>query len=248
MFVSRTRIQRRGDSGSVNMMQAKVSEIFLSYQGEGPFAGSRQLFLRFYGCNLDCVYCDTFLESYKSFSKESLLGKILDFEDNYNELTLTGGEPLLQAGFLKGFLPLFRKHRKHKIYLETNGTLPDRLEEIIDYTDIIAMDFKIPSSAGNPQNLWKAHERFLEIASRKELIIKAVITDSTTVDDIKQMSRQIAGLKKKSVIILQPVTPVGDLVREPDEEMIAYFRGYVEKETGKEVRILGQMHKCLGIR
>ena len=72
-------------------MQARISEIFLSYQGEGPFTGSKQLFVRFYGCNMECSYCDTPLESYKSFSKESLLGKILDFGDNYNELVLTGG-------------------------------------------------------------------------------------------------------------------------------------------------------------
>ena len=97
------------------MEEAKVSEIFLSYQGEGPFAGSRQLFLRFYGCNLECEYCDTTLESYKSFTKDSLLGKVMDFEDDYNELAVTGGEPLLYADFLSGFLPLYRAHRKHPV-------------------------------------------------------------------------------------------------------------------------------------
>ncbi|RKY40472.1 MAG: hypothetical protein DRP85_08510 [Candidatus Makaraimicrobium thalassicum] len=231
------------------MMQAKIAEIFLSYQGEGLFTGSRQLFIRFYGCDLGCVYCDTVLKSYRSFSRHALLGKILDFGNGYNELTLTGGEPLLHADFLKEFLPLFRKHKGHGIYLETNGTLPDELEKVLDLVDIIAMDFKLPSSTGSLKEVWTEHERFIRTAACcKELIVKAVITDSTTIDDIKQMSRIIAGVEKEFAVILQPVTPVNALVKEPDEEMISYFKGYVAKETGKETRILGQAHHHLGIK
>ena len=229
-------------------MRAKISEIFLSYQGEGPFTGSRQLFVRFYGCNLNCVYCDTLLESYKTFSKEALLGKILDFEDDYNELTLTGGEPLLYAGFLEGFLPLFKKHRDHSIYLETNGTLPEEFKRVSDHIDIVAMDFKLPSSTKNESEVWEAHEIFIKAALCKELIVKTVISDSTSIDDIKRMSRILAGLKEKFMVVLQPVTPSGNHVKLPDEEMLSFFREYVKKETGKEARILGQAHKYVGVR
>lgn len=229
-------------------MQARISEIFLSYQGEGPFTGSRQLFIRFYGCNLSCVYCDTFLDSYKSFSKDGLLGKILDFEDDYNELTLTGGEPILYTGFLKQFLPLFKKQRGHKIYLETNGTLPASFRQVSDYIDIIAMDFKLPSSTGNLGSLWSTYQRFIAAVSCKDLIIKTVITDLTTIDDIKRMSWVLDRMDRNFMVVLQPVTPVGELVAEPDEEMISYFKEYIKKETGREVSILGQMHKCVGIR
>ncbi|NQT32863.1 MAG: 7-carboxy-7-deazaguanine synthase QueE [Candidatus Omnitrophica bacterium] len=229
-------------------MQAKISEIFLSYQGEGPFAGSRELFVRFYGCNLSCVFCDTMLESYKSFSKEMLLGKILDFDDDYNELVLTGGEPLMHADFLKDFLPLFKKHRGHEVYLETNGTLAGELEKVIGDVDIIAMDFKLPSSTENSREVWLSHEKFIEAAEDKQLIIKVVITDSTTIDDIKMMGNVLAKFNKDFVVILQPVTPTGSHIKEPDGEMLLFFKGYVNKETGKDVSILGQVHKCLGIR
>lgn len=230
------------------MEQAKITEIFLSYQGEGIFCGSRQLFIRFYRCNLDCVYCDTHLESYKSFSREALLGKILDFEDDYNELSLTGGEPLLYADFLKYFLPLFKKHRRHKIYLETNGTLPDELEKIIDDVDIISMDFKLPSSGSGDDDLLGINKKFIKIASGKELAVKSVITDSTAFDDIKKMGSIILGLEDDFVIVLQPVTPVNEQTREPDAEMLSYFKGYLKKETGREVVVLGQVHHCLGIK
>lgn len=230
------------------MREAKVSEIFLSYQGEGPFAGSRQLFVRFYGCNLDCDYCDTDLESYRSFNKDSLLGKILDFDDDYNELALTGGEPLLHADFLAQFLLLYRTHRKYPVFLETNGTLPDELAKIIDLVDIVSMDFKLPSSTGVAGDLWQAHMKFVEIASKRELIIKAVITENTTIDDIKKMSQIIQGLNKPVSVVLQPVTPVKGLIKAPDEEMIIYFRKYLEKTIARDVLVLGQMHKYMGIK
>ena len=228
--------------------QAKISEIFLSYQGEGPFTGSRQLFVRFYGCNLACAYCDTTLESYKSFSREALLGKVLDFEDDYNEFAITGGEPLLYADFLAEFLPLFTKHRKHKVYLETNGVLPGGLRKIIDHIDIIAMDLKLPSSSKNEMEVWSAHKEFIRYASDKELITKAVITDSTTIDDIKEMATVVGCGKGEFAVILQPVSPINSEIMQPDEEMISFFKEYLKKETGREVMILGQAHKYLGIR
>ncbi|MFH1665304.1 MAG: 7-carboxy-7-deazaguanine synthase QueE [Candidatus Omnitrophota bacterium] len=228
---------------------AKISEIFLSYQGEGPFAGSRQMFVRFYGCNLDCVYCDTVQKSYKSFSKEELLGRIFNFEEDYNELSLTGGEPLLYGKFLSEFLPLFKKYKSQDVYLETNGTLPDELEGVIGLVDVVAMDFKLPSSTGDPEKVWELHERFARIAVRKELIIKAVITSSTTIDDIKRMSLIIAGLNNKvCTIVLQPVTPVRGYDDEIDPEMVYYFKEYVKKSTPNNVIVLGQMHKHMGVK
>jgi organic radical activating enzyme len=230
------------------MEEAKVSEIFLSYQGEGPFAGSRQLFLRFYGCNLECEYCDTALESYKSFTKDSLLSKVMDFEDDYNELAVTGGEPLLCSDFLSGFLTLYRAHRKHPVYLETNGTLPEELEKVIDLVDIVAMDFKLPSSCGMEAGLWASHKKFAEIAVARELIIKAVVTDKTNMDDIKEMGGIIADLDFAPVVVLQPVTPTSGLMEPPDDELLTYFRRFLEKKIGRDVLVMGQMHKFMGIK
>jgi organic radical activating enzyme len=43
--------------------RAKIKEIFTSIQGEGPYIGVKQLFVRFCGCNLMCEYCDTNYDS-----------------------------------------------------------------------------------------------------------------------------------------------------------------------------------------
>ena len=85
-------------------------------------------------------------------------------------MSLTGGEPLLQKDFLKGLLSLFKESRMIS-YLETNGILYKELQSIIDDIDIIAMDFKLPSST-KCRSFWDEHKRFLEVALRKEVFIK----------------------------------------------------------------------------
>jgi len=91
-----------------------VKEIFSSIQGEGLYAGEKQLFVRFCGCNLRCDFCDTDFsrEGAREFSVAELKREILSLEPQ--TVSLTGGEPLLCVSFLNELLPLDRK-----IYLET---------------------------------------------------------------------------------------------------------------------------------
>ena len=233
----------------MNMGMAKVSEIFLSYQGEGIYAGSKQLFVRFFGCNMNCSFCDTKLVDYKSFTKESLLSRILDFGDEYNELVLTGGEPLLYANFLVEFISMYKKHFSHKIYLETNGTLPLELKKVMKCVDIISMDIKLPSSTNATTEVWTEHKEFISIAKEKELIVKAVITDSTTIDDIKKMGAIVKDSKDEVTVVLQSVyAKEEESIQEADEEMLLFFKEYLKKETGKNVLVLGQIHKYLSLK
>ena len=230
------------------MKEVNISEIFLSFQGEGPFIGSRQLFVRFFGCNLNCLYCDTLLSNYKKYTIDTLLNKLLEFNNLYNELTLTGGEPLLWNKFLKHFLPIFKKHVNVPIYLETNGTLDMELKDILDWVDIISMDFKFPSSSNESYDFWDAHKRFIDFSKTKDLIVKVVITDATKIDDIKKMGQIFLETKVNVPIILQPVTVTGASVNVPDDEMLLYFKEYIKKEITQDVNIIGQIHKIMGVR
>ncbi len=82
------------------MPKIKLCEVFKSIQGEGPNTGIPSIFIRFFGCNLQCTWCDTkyswhpnFAE-YKEFNLEEIIKKILDFGDVQN-IVFTGGEPSL---------------------------------------------------------------------------------------------------------------------------------------------------------
>jgi hypothetical protein len=78
--------------------------------------------------------------------------------------------------------------------------------------------------------------------------VKAVITSTTDINDIKIFSRILKGVKGKYSVILQPVTALKGKAEIPDEEMLDIFRAYVNKETNSNVSILGQFHSVLGIK
>ena len=93
------------DAGS---KKVKIKEIFASIQGEGPYVGYKQLFIRFCGCNLKCNYCDTDFSAESDcmeFSATELAQEVNKYTDVHS-ISLTGGEPLLSVEFLKEFLPL----------------------------------------------------------------------------------------------------------------------------------------------
>ncbi len=220
---------------------AKVREIFVSIQGEGPYVGSKQLFIRFCGCNLHCNYCDTDFEISKSkeYSPEELLAKI----NSYNEVftvSLTGGEPLVSVDFLEKFLPLL-KASGHKVYLETNGTLPDNLARVIDYVDIISADIKLESATGIKMNV-ADYKRFFEIGASKEIFAKVVFNENVNEEEIKT-SIEIAKAADCE-IILQPEMK-GNKFAVSSECRLKVFEDFCN--LYKKVRLIPQVHKFLDV-
>jgi len=247
--------------------EAQISEIFNSIQGEGLYIGERQVFIRFAGCNLSCQYCDTpqALDIPKAFKVEGTPGKndlknfnnpatadqLLSIIDSYSKqkelnhsVSLTGGEPLLQVDFLKNFIPEIKK--KHSVYLDTNGVLPKHLEEVIDFVDIVAMDIKLPSATGLSSYL-PDHRKSLEIAYTKDVFVKVVFTRESKVKEIDDAAKMIAEIDEKIPLVLQPVAPHGPVKHRPTPDMLFAFQA-VAKRSLKNVRVIPQTHKILGLK
>jgi len=251
----------------MNPKTAQLAEVFSSIQGEGIYVGERQLFIRFAGCNLSCQYCDSpqALEIAPNYRFEPVSGShkwesrgnpitstqlvelltMLDKPGLHHVLSLTGGEPLLQVEFLKEFLPTVKAALKLSIYLETNGTLPEHLNEVIDLIDIIAMDIKLPSATGlSPY--WKEHKKFLETAYLKEVFVKIVVAKETKIMEIDEAARLIAAVDEKIPLVLQPVTPHGPIKHRPGAEEILAFQATAKRKL-KTVKVIPQIHKLLGL-
>lgn len=112
------------------MIKIKVSEIFTSFQGEGPYIGTPATFLRLYGCNLNCEWCDTDISTYEMLSVDDvaeILMTQMEF-NNINLLVITGGEPTLQMEEIKRLIKELPDDIK--IQLETNGSIFEYLPEI----------------------------------------------------------------------------------------------------------------------
>jgi organic radical activating enzyme len=221
-------------------MKANIAEIFYSFQGEGLYQGIPQVFVRFFGCNLACGFCDTRLGSYRSRELTEVLAAIYSYRD-YHSVSLTGGEPLLQVGFLKRLARELQKKGK-TTYLETNGTLPQSLKDVIDYLDIIAMDFKLPSSTGL-RSFWPEHRKFLSIAKHKQVFVKAVIGPDTRMEDLHAAISLIKDVKEDIPFILQPQNP---FEAELDSKL-GYFKD-ICRQNLIMVRAVSQLHKKLAIR
>lgn len=223
---------------------AKIAEIFDSIQGEGPYIGYRQLFIRFCGCNLLCDYCDTEFDKGKEFTPQTLLGKVKTFDlKPIHSISLTGGEPLLHYEFLKEFLTL-TKAEGLKIYLETNGTLPKALESVIDYTDIISMDFKLDSSAKIGE-LYSMHNEFLDIAVKNNKDVFAKLVFDETIQDF-EIDESVNLAKKYDIeLILQPKMN-GDKIGVSHDKIVEVFNKFTDKYP--KTRLIGQVHKFFDIR
>jgi organic radical activating enzyme len=224
-------------------MKGKIAEVFKSIQGEGIYVGLEQIFIRFYGCNLNhCRFCDTQLDSFKEYESDDLFDYLKSSFEGLNFLSLTGGEPLIQSDFLREFLPLV-KQAGFRTYLETNATLPEALRDIIDYIDIISMDFKLPSSTGL-RDFWQEHEAFLRVALEKEVFAKAVICNSTDFADIKRAVELLSNFNQNIPFILQPNSFELDRLL---MNKIGGFRGF-SLESLSDVRVIPQMHKLAGVK
>jgi organic radical activating enzyme len=222
-------------------MKGRISEIFHSVQGEGLYLGEKQLFVRLFGCNLSCRFCDTKLDRYTEYEPHEVIEE-LKLYDDFHSVSFTGGEPLLQKDFLKEVMGLSRKHG-FKNYLETNGTLAGELEDVIDLVDIVAMDLKLPSSTDSG-NVWGLHRRFMKVASRKELFVKMIICKATKEKCLLDALDLIRDVGQSAIAVLQPNSLEHDGML---DEKLDGFQAICFGE-GVTCCIIPQMHKAAGIR
>jgi len=220
----------------------KITEVFSSVQGEGLYFGEEQIFVRFFGCNLKCKFCDTPLDRFTEYEPEELLQELKLYKNGDCTIAFTGGEPLLQKYFLKAILKLTKKEG-YKNYLETNGILHSALEDVIDYVDIVAMDLKLPSSTGL-KDFWHHHRRFLEVASKKEAFLKMVICYSTNEEDLREGLRLIHEVNKFLILILQPNSYEDSQTM---REKLELFKD-IARDNHITACIIPQLHKKIGIK
>lgn len=122
----------------------RINEKFVSIDGEGPTAGALSVFIRFAGCNLNCVWCDTgYARNNDAFSEMSGAAEIAAYikSTGITHVTLTGGEPLLQDGIIG----LLSRLAEYEIHIETNGSVPLEPFRLGNNVHFVA-DYKLPDS------------------------------------------------------------------------------------------------------
>lgn len=175
----------------------RITEIFLSLQGETTYAGLPTAFVRLTGCPLRCGYCD----SAYAFSGGSLLGisEIIDQVRAYavRHVTVTGGEPLAQPA---AALLLERLcDAGFAVSLETSGALD---VSVVDPRVAKIIDVKTPGSGEVKRNRW---ENFAHCGPRDQ--IKFVLTDRGDYEWAKEMLCEHELPRRCDEILFSPVMP-----------------------------------------
>jgi 7-carboxy-7-deazaguanine synthase len=253
-------------------LTANLIEIFSAIQGEGINVGTRQIFVRFGGCDLRCHYCD----SQHTWQKQPTceieqtpgqrdfvthdnpidLSQLLEWVSQQNQphlhdsISITGGEPLLHAPFLAQFLPRVKELTHLPIYLETGGHRPSQLAQVLPYLDLVGMDIKLPSVSGETH--WEKHAEFLRSCrdADVDVFVKIVISQTTNPDELRQAARLVAEVSDRIIIFLQPMTALAQPhtnphLTAPNPDRVLAWQALM-KEYLPHVRVIPQTHKMIG--
>ncbi|MGE0583108.1 MAG: 7-carboxy-7-deazaguanine synthase QueE [Steroidobacteraceae bacterium] len=144
----------------------RITEIFLSLQGEAATVGFPTVFVRLTGCPLRCGYCDTAyaFTGGEWRSQADVLREVAQFTTRH--VCVTGGEPLAQRTCLSLLAALC--DAGHEVSLETSGALPiagvdARVQRVVDV--------KTPGSGESARN---RYEDFPLLTARD--LVKFVVT------------------------------------------------------------------------
>jgi organic radical activating enzyme len=261
----------------------KLQEVFASVQGEGPYVGVRQAFVRLAHCHLHCAYCDTTMttptggcyvqgnpthatpptwyEAPNPVTAETLMACLQAYYQvtPLHSVSLTGGEPLLQADWLATHvLPLLRATLPTVgVYLETSGTQPTLLAKVLPWLTVVSMDIKLASATGQPTP-WRQHVAFANACLHAEtpphLILKAVVNETTLPDELAPLvtwgNTLTATQRQPITLLIQPET------RLTPENHLPNLRGTPQQwlqhqatllATFSDVRMIPQVHKWLSV-
>ena len=138
----------QSEPGAKNAL--RITEIFLSLQGESTTVGLPTVFVRLTGCPLRCQYCDT--EYAFTGGEWKSLPEIIQQVASYHvhHVTVTGGEPLAQKKCLDLLIQLC--DAGFQVSLETSGALSI---EQVDPRVVKVMDIKTPGSGEVERNFFK---------------------------------------------------------------------------------------------
>lgn len=218
----------------------KIVEIFSSVEGEGSRSGVLCTFIRTFGCNLRCSYCDT---KYSYEGNEFVNMTINEIVYHVNELgnkcvTLTGGEPLIQENIDELIVKLINSG--HWVNIETNGSVPlvELYDKLSKYTVhnlydnlMITMDYKCNCS-GMTQNM--NIDNLSQLAEND--VLKFVVE---TIEDLHQalsVIRNYSSELQNTDIYLSPVYGKIDM-----KDIVEFMK----EHNMQNVKLQIQLHKII---
>ena len=207
-------------------MNLRITEIFLSIQGESSHAGRPCSFVRLTGCPMRCTWCDseyTFTGG-ERLSDEEIFARLEAFGCNLVEVT--GGEPLAQ----KNVFPFITElcDRGYEVLIETGGYVST---ERVDERAKVILDVKCPGSGESERNHWPNLERLRNDRDEVKFVIAGLDDWAFAREVIERYDLQ----NRAKEILVSPVFGLANLAE--IAETVA--------RSGLRVRLNLQLHKYI---
>lgn len=222
-----------------------INEIFSSIDGEGIRMGYPVTFIRSYGCNLLCSFCDTLYavdpqteedqeNAFVSMTPEEILNKCIEL--NLNKITFTGGEPLIQKDAPE--LVALLLSNGFEVNIETNGAVNiedfnNKLVEVLADDELLnnliyTMDYKCPSSGMEDKMIMENIDYLNDVD-----VLKFVVGTQEDLDKMKSILDQYT---PECNIFVSPV------FEQMDPKDIVQF---ILDNNMQKVRVQLQLHKLI---
>jgi len=245
--------------------RAWLSEIFVSFQGEGARAGEKHLFVRFAGCNIRCRYCDTPESLVRVPTCEitwpggdserrtnpvaaddlaAIVERFCVLDPQIAMLALTGGEPMVQHAFLAAWLAAYPPSRP--CLLETNAIMTAGLEGVLAHVAVVSADIKLPSNSGE-RALWDEHRRFLATCRHLDVYVKMPVDERTDPDEVRRGARLVRETSPAATLFLQPINTACGSAWQATQQRVLELVGCAQREL-PSTRLRPQLHKLMGVR
>lgn len=207
----------------------RVVEKFVSINGEGLRSGELAVFIRFANCNLRCSYCDTKYSFINPIYTEESIDELVKYvkSTGVKNVTLTGGEPLIQSEIKELMIEL--SNIGNRIEIETNGSI-----NIAPYLNVpnvtFTLDYKLKGSG---------MEMYMDLTNydllRKNDVIKFVVSDYDDLEKTKEIIKKYDLINKANCLI----SPVWGRIE--FEEIV----NFLKDNKLNDVKMQLQIHKII---
>ncbi len=220
-----------------------IHSIYPATEGEGVLIGTPQVFVRFQGCNIGCINCDSketwdFNSGGIAYSMKQLLKTIDDQAKNLKRVSITGGDPMHPI-----HLPRVKElsaeliSKGYQVNIEASGTRVD--DELFNMVSFISFDFKTPSTGVKTPI---SHLIHIIGTYPGKYQIKSVVENESDYEYISRAYKRIYDqLKIHPVWVITPsFVPGTSFNRELIKETYEW-----NNDEGGRFRIIPQQHKII---
>lgn len=233
------------------MTKIPVIEMFgPTIQGEGAVIGVKTMFVRTYGCDYRCSWCDSAFtwdgsakDKVRMLAAEEIMSELVNIAgDNFDCVTISGGNPALIGEGMGSLIDLLHDRGK-QVAIETQGS---KWQDWFYSVDVLTISPKPPSS-GMPMN-WAVLDSVMsnmEEQGRSTHSLKVVVFDDHDFDYAKSIHQRYPDIQ----LFLQPgnddVTEEGDISARLLGRLEWLFNKVIMDAEMNRVRVLPQLHALI---